>query len=335
MLFTHFHSNASRSIEAQPAVLNSLPDVYMRPIIGSHYEKLRHRGLAHILAEKGYSTGYFMGCNRGVLGIDHYAEVSGFQHYYGMEEYPDKEKDYDQYWGIFDEPFMCWMAQKQDEMPRPFFTTFFSCTNHHPFPLPATGAEDIKAMDLNAQERTVVYTDRAVKSYLRKVRQYAWADSTIFILTGDHCFYLESDPHRAMPDQFHVPLILNGPGITPAVDARPGSQVCIMPTLIDYLHLDTWHASTGTSLLRSAPEPFALNNLMGIVSFTQNSTSISRSLERDFSVSVLDGSVWKKLKQIEDLPPSQRKEMEDQLISLYQVIQHCRVEDRFVPPQNP
>jgi uncharacterized sulfatase len=330
-LYTHFFANGSRSVEAQPAVFNSLPDIFTRPTIGSHYSANRHRGLAHILGEQGYATAYFHGGENGVLGLEEYSKVSGFGKYYGVNEFPDAEKYHDGLWGVFDEPFLQWMVQEQGKLEQPFFTAYFSCTNHHPFPLPDKGAEDLKAMNLTPQQRTVIYTDRSLRTYFTEARKQPWFDSTLFVLTGDHCFYLESDPNRTMPDQFHVPLILCGPGIEPGQDPVIGSQVCIQPTLIDHLRISTWHASAGVSLLRARPEPFALNNLMGVVSFSQTGNCLSTRFSEDFSASQLEQGKWKTLTTPTLMEAKTHAEMDRKLRSLYQTLQHCRVENRFVP----
>jgi phosphoglycerol transferase MdoB-like AlkP superfamily enzyme len=327
-VYRRYFANGTRSVESLPALLNSIPDIFDRPTIGSHFMQNSHYGLPAMLGERGYGTSLFCGSHNGTMGFDKYAKVSGIGQYFGMNEYPYSERDFDGYWGCADGPFMQWMAGKQQEMKEPFMSVLFTISNHHPFNLPQDAGPEIEKLPVSKMQKTVKYTDQALGAYFREVRKQAWSKNTIFIITGDHCFHEKSDPGRTFMENFHVPLFLIGPGIEPGFDDRIGQHVSIMPTLISHMRLRTMHASTGLSLLGDTPKPFAINNLMNIASLAQGDLALSSSLDKVHAVCRNEGRRWLEAK---DGTVSVRKklELEYKLRCLFQVYHNTRIKNKL------
>jgi phosphoglycerol transferase MdoB-like AlkP superfamily enzyme len=327
-VYRRYFANGTRSVESLPALLNSIPDIFDRPTIGSHFMNNTHYGLPAMLDERGYTSGFFCGARNGTMGFDRYAHVSGIQNYYGMDEYPWSERDYDGYWGCADGPFFQWMGDQQGQMKEPFLSVLFSISNHHPFNLPKEGAADIAQLPVSRMQKTVKYTDRALGDYFKKVWNAPWRKNTIFIITGDHCFHEKSDPDRTFMENFHVPLFLIGPGIEPGVDDRIGQHVSIMPTLIEHMRLRTLHASTGVSLLGDAPEGFAINNLMDVASLAQGDLAFSSSFDRVHAVCRSMGRKWTPV-QDNSVPATKKLELEYKLRCMFQVFHNARIQNKL------
>jgi phosphoglycerol transferase MdoB-like AlkP superfamily enzyme len=327
-VFTRYFANGTRSVESLPALLNSMPDIFDRPTIGSHYMNNVHYGLPAMLAERSYASSFFCGAHNGTMGFDKYSKISGIEDYYGMNEYPYSERDFDGYWGCADRPFMQWMAGKQDEMKEPFMSVLFSISNHHPFNLPQDHTEDIAALPVTRMQKTVKYTDRAIGDYFKTVMQQPWSKNTIFIVTGDHCFHEKSDPDRSFMENFHVPMFLIGPGIEPGMDARIGQHVSILPTLISHMRLHTMHSSTGVSLLGNSPDGFAINNLMDVASFAQGDYALSTCFERVHAICHSEGRRWLPV-AVNEVPGSTAKDLEYRLRCMYQVYHNARIRNKL------
>ena len=60
---------------------------------------------ARMLKERGYNTSFFHGGKNGTMSFDTFSLRMGFDHYYGLNEYPT-QKDSDGIWGIYDEPYL-------------------------------------------------------------------------------------------------------------------------------------------------------------------------------------------------------------------------------------
>ena len=59
----------------------------------------------------------------------------GIDKYYGMDDY-NNNSDFDGVWGIWDDKFFAYCADKLTNIEEPFFSGIFSCSSHHPFKIP-------------------------------------------------------------------------------------------------------------------------------------------------------------------------------------------------------
>ncbi len=329
-MFTNFYANGVRSVEALPALLNSMPEIFRRPTIGSSYIDNNHYGLGHILGDRGYYNSFFCGAHNGTMGFDEYAAKSAIPNYYGMNEYPHAERDFDGFWGCADGPVLHWMAEKQNSFQQPFFSTFFSISNHHPFNLPPQASEELRnAEGFTKMEKTTVYSDLVLGEYFREVSQYPWFDSTIFILTGDHCFHEESIPDRPIMENFHVPLFMMGPGIEPGLDDRLGNHISVMPTLIDLMDLETDHSSIGVSLF-SDRQGFALNNLLELTTLAIDSIAFTTNFDGTHFIQIRRQGKWVDVDESNPGITEKIQTLGYQLRSIYQVLFNTRVGNSLV-----
>ena len=177
-------ANGRQSIEALTSILSGLPSLMSSDYVESRYAANRLDGFGSILKQHGYSTAFFHGGNNGTMNFNASAISAGFDNYYGRNEYGDDD-DYDGTWGISDMPFLQFTALKLNEMPKPFAAGVFTLSSHHPFKLP----KDYELPEGNYStdfEKTVRYTDDALREFFETVSQYDWFDSTIFVIVGDH-----------------------------------------------------------------------------------------------------------------------------------------------------
>lgn len=330
LLLTHYYSNASRSVESLPAILNSLPDVFRRPAISTPYLYSTTWGIGNILGNRGYETAFFCGGPNGTLGFDRYSEVCGLEHYYGKNEYPFGERDYDGLWGCYDEPFLQWVGKMQDSLPKPFLSVWFSISNHHPFVLPKEGVEEIARLDATDMEKTHAYTDRAIGNYFKTVSQMPWFEETYFIITGDHCFHEMSHPEYNSMDYFHVPFLLLGPGIEPGVDHRPANHLNVVPTLIDLLRLDTYHASLGVSLFSCENRPFVINNQMGLFTLADSSHAYTTNFGEFHKLLKMEGNDWREVQLRSARDEARATQLDQELKGVFQTIHNARISNTLM-----
>lgn len=177
-------SNGRQSIEAVTSILSGLPSLMSKDYVESRYAANRLDGIGSILKKHGYSTAFFHGGNNGTMNFNASALSAGFDSYYGRDEYGNDD-DYDGTWGISDMPFLQFTAQKVNEMKKPFAAGVFTLSSHHPFKLP----KNYKLPDGDYKtdfEKTVCYTDDAMRHFFETMSNYSWFDSTIFVIVGDH-----------------------------------------------------------------------------------------------------------------------------------------------------
>lgn len=250
--YTNFLSNAQRSAEAIPAVVASLPSLFRRPIIGSQAEMMHFRGLGDILDPLGYRVTFHYGASRTIEGFDGFTSLVGFHGYYSRADYRGDEPPEDRSdgkWGIYDELFFLDTARRLDQVEGPFAAMMFSLSPHDPYTLPANREAMFAAYKRSEAPYQVMmrYSDHALRRFFEYARTRPWFPRTIFFVTADHTRYA---PPESFYGSFHVPLLIYAPGIVePQVRPEIGSQVDILPTILDLLNVRTRHASLGRSLL--------------------------------------------------------------------------------------
>ena len=177
-------ANGRQSIEALTSILSGLPSLMSKDYVESRYAANRLDGFGSILKQHGYSTAFFHGGNNGTMNFNSSAFSAGFDNYYGRDEYGNDD-DYDGTWGISDMPFLQFTALKLNEMQKPFAAGVFTLSSHHPFKLPK-GYELPDGNYATDFEKTVRYTDDALRHFFETISKYDWFDSTIFVIVGDH-----------------------------------------------------------------------------------------------------------------------------------------------------
>ena len=163
LVFTNAYSNGYRSLDAIPAAITSIPCLMDDPIITSVYSNNTFTTLPNLLKEKNYYSAFFHGGTNGTLGLDGFAKLLGFQDYFGRTEY-NNDDDFDNYWGIYDEPFLQFMNKKLDEFPQPFLVMEFTLSSHYPYSMPSKYENTFKEGSLKIH-RVVRYTDNALRHF--------------------------------------------------------------------------------------------------------------------------------------------------------------------------
>lgn len=255
-------ANGKRSIEGIPAILASLPTWMTEDFITSQYASGKYNSLAGLLKTEGYHTSFFHGGKNGTMGFDAFSKSAGFDAYYGKNEYPD-QADFDGHWGIWDEPYLQYIAGMLNATPQPFMSTVFTLSSHHPYKVPEKYKNKFRKGPLEIQE-AIMYTDYALKQFFGKAATMPWFNNTVFVITADHtseawqAFYKNRVGQYAIPILFYEPK--SGQSGHRGVIAQ---QTDIMPTILDMLHYPKPFIAFGGSLLRENEPRFSLSYLNG------------------------------------------------------------------------
>jgi len=196
------------------------------------------------------------------MSFNAFAKLAGFTHYYGLDEYPKNqlEVDFDGNWGIFDEPYLQYVAQKLTQQPQPFVSGIFTLSAHHPYTLPVKYQNTFPEGQLKIH-KTIGYTDFALKQFFKAAAKEPWYLNTLFVLTADHAQQVYRKTYKNRLGYHKVPLLFFHPGKTFAnINTRKVTQHAdIMPTLVDYLNIPTDKLLPfGQSVLNQSSEGRAL-----------------------------------------------------------------------------
>jgi arylsulfatase A-like enzyme len=272
--FAHSFANGGKSIDAMPSVLASIPSL-SDPYVLSIYANNAIKGLATLLAEKGYDCSFFHGAPNGSMGFDAFAKSAGFTHYYGKNEYVadnGSEPD-DGYWGTWDEPFLQFTAQTLNSKSEPFLASVFTLTSHHPFVIPEKyegkfpkGTEQI--------HQCIGYTDMAIRRFFETASHMPWFQNTLFVITADHTNQVSYEKSKTSAGRFAVPVIFYDPSGKPKgfEETKTVQQIDIMPTVLGLLNYDKPFFAFGFDVFadNTPKESFAINYLNGFYQIYQN-----------------------------------------------------------------
>ena len=338
LVFRHSFCNGRKSIDGMPSVLCGIP-MFVEPFVLTPSSMNTYTGIGGLLAADGYQTAFFHGANRGSMGFMAFANKTGFQEYYGREDYAADsrfggDKDFDGHWGIWDEPFLQYYCAKMGEMRQPFMTAVFTASSHHPFKIPAQYQSVYKEEQLPIH-KCVRYTDMALGRFFAEAAKQPWFRNTIFVLTNDHTNQSNHDEYKSDIGGFCSPVIIYDPSgelVQPGVSDAIAQQIDIVPTVLGLIGYKKPYLSFGIDLLNTPVEKtFAVNYLNGVYQYVKYGYVLQ-----------FDGTKSKALYSIND-PLMQKNllgkvavqpKMERELKAIIQQYMYRMVNDQLMPSAN-
>lgn len=263
--FTRSYANGRKSIDALPSVITGIPSIG-EPFVLSIYSGNKTTSIAKLLGDKGYETAFFHGAPNGSMGFSAYMQLAGIKHYFGKNEY-NNDADFDGIWGIWDEPFMQYMANEMDHLKEPFFSSFFSLSSHHPFKVPEKYAGKFPKGKLPLHE-PLGYADYALKEFFETAKTKPWFKNTLFVICADHASMSYFEEYHTLPNSFAIPIIFYYPGgeLKGSSD-KLVQQIDIMPTVLNYLEYDKPYFAFGFDAFSSGRNNFVVSNMGGSYNF--------------------------------------------------------------------
>jgi phosphoglycerol transferase MdoB-like AlkP superfamily enzyme len=256
--FEYSFANGRKSIDGLPSVVSSIPSLGT-PYFLSPYSGNSINSFASLLRRKGYHTSFFHGAPNGSMGFQAFMNIAGVEAYYGMNEY-NNDRDFDGLWGIWDDKFLQFYAERLNEFREPFFSSFFSVSSHHPFKVPAEYRDKFKGGPL-VIHKCIEYTDYSLRKFFEKVSSMPWYDNTLFVITADHTSSeIEFPETRTAWGFYSVPIIFFTPDHSlTGVEDRITQQIDILPTVLNYLHYDEPYVAFGRDAFSADGDHVAFN----------------------------------------------------------------------------
>jgi len=256
-VYWYSFANGRKSIDALPSVLSSIPSLQQHFVL-SPYSGNAVNSIAMHLKEKGYHTSFFHGAPNGSMGFESYVNLVGFDHYFGKKEYGNNA-DYDGMWGIWDEEFLQFFAEKLQDLPNPFLSVLYTVSSHHPYLVPERYAGKFREGPLKLH-KCIHYTDYSLERFFERVQDMPWFENTLFVITGDHASRTYYPEYETNVGFFKVPVIFYEPGSDfKGYEYQLAQQIDIFPTILHYLHYDKPFIAFGQNLLDLQAEPFVIN----------------------------------------------------------------------------
>lgn len=272
LLFTRMYANGRISLDGIPSVINSLPPLLNGSISTSMYAGNQLPGIATMLKAVGYESAFFHGGHNGTMNFDALSSASGYEKYYGKNEYPGPDSDFDGNWGIFDEPWLQFMANEMDILNEPFHTTVFTLSSHHPYTIPKQHINQFPKGTCKLHE-CIGYADYSLRKFFETAKKKDWYKNTLFIITADHTGELVNSCFTNAPSSYAIPMIWYNPSdsLIKGKNTETCQQIDIMPSIADYLNLNQKVYGFGNSVFDPSLPRFAVLYINKIYRLLMNS----------------------------------------------------------------
>ncbi len=246
LAFTHFYSAGIHTNHGLTATLCSFPALMMRNLMKGTVTPHR-TSIATVLHQQGYRNLFFMTHESQYDNMNAFMRTNGYDEVYAQEDYPSDEVVNsfgvpDKY--LFDYALPILRTAGEGH---PFMATLLTISNHPPYIVP----DWLPTSTHDPETQIVEYADWCIGHFLEQARHEAWYDNTIFVILADHG-KLVGDMDAELPQSYnHIPCIIFGPGVAPALYDGLATQVDVMPTLLGLLGLDYDFDGFGVDLLRT------------------------------------------------------------------------------------
>ena len=333
--FTRSFCNGRKSIDGMPSILSSIP-MFVEPFFLTPSSMNHVSGIASLLAGEGYETAFFHGAQRGSMGFMAFARSTGFQQYYGREDYDEDKRfggddDFDGMWAIWDEPFLQYYVTKMSEMKEPFMTAVFTASSHHPYEVPEK-YKDVYPEEGIIMHKCIRYTDMAIGKFFETASKQPWFNNTIFVMTSDHTNMSDHDYYQTDLGGFCSPIIIYEPGnpdCQPEMQDKIAQQIDILPTVMGMLHYPKPYFGFGIDVLNtSAEDTWAVNYLNGIYQYVKHGHVLQFDGQQTKAVYALTDSLMQH--DVKGKVP-QQQQMERELKAIIQQYMERMTQDRLTP----
>jgi len=289
LAFTRFYSAGIHTNHGITATLYSFPALMMRNLMKGTVTP-RRTGIATVLDAHGYENLFFMTHESQYDNMNAFLRTNGYDKVFAQEDYPKSEVVNS--FGVPDKYLFDFALQEINRTAAtgtPFMATLLTISNHPPYIIP----EGMPTRTQEPETQIVEYADRCIGDFLAQARRQPWYANTLFVVLADHG-KLVGEMDSELPQSYnHIPLLVFGPGITPAIYDGLGAQIDVMPTLLGRMGIDYDYDGFGIDLLKSRRDRVFYTSDTQIVARDSSACIIhDPQMQRDFCYDVLpDGGL--------------------------------------------
>lgn len=265
-VYQNAYANGKRSIEGIPAIVASMPSLMDNDYINSYYQSNTLESTGSLLQRMGYQTSFYHGGKNGTMSFDNFISLTKAGMYYGSNEYTN-QKDNDGNWGIYDEPYLQYFAQQLNQVAKPFFSTVFTLSSHHPYNIPDAQKHLFPEGTLPIH-KTIRYVDFSLRRFFETAQQMPWFKNTVFIITADHSSTNEQPRYAGIEGMYRIPLLVFNPEHPVQQFIRKTTQqIDLMPQILNLAGYPKPYFSLGMSSLDT--NGFAIQYINNLYQFIQ------------------------------------------------------------------
>ena len=328
-VFTRGYANGRKSIDALPSIMAAIPSSET-PFILSHYSGNKINSLASVLKHKGYYSAFYHGAPNGSMGFSAFMQQAGFDSYLGMTEYGNN-KDFDGHWGIWDEPFLQYMAHDIKNLKEPFLASVFTLSSHYPYRVPEQYKDVFPKGHISIHEG-VGYSDNALRLFFETASKQDWYSNTLFVITGDHAVDGHLPQYKTAQGAFSIPFMFYAPGtnFVGLNDSTVVQQTDIMPTLLSMLGVEDEFVAFGNNMFNLDSPHFAYNFYNGAHQLIEGDWMLQFMNESTIALyNIVEDRLMKN--NVVGKHPKVQEAMERRIKALIQQYNNRLIDDELIP----
>lgn len=245
--FKQLYATGTRSVRGIEAVVTGFYPSPSRSVVKLGLSQNNFFTIARILKTAGYKSDFIYGGESHFDNMRGFLLANGFDRVIDENDYP--APDFRGTWGVSDGDLF---KRADEEFDRhgdnPFFALVFTSSNHSPYDLPESPAANLTA-GKGTVANAIRYADYALGEFFRKARASKYWDNTLFLVVADHDDVVKG-PSLIPIEHFHIPGLILGGGVEPAVYRKIASQADLAPTLLSMMGLHSEHPMPGHDLLQ-------------------------------------------------------------------------------------
>jgi len=238
--FENFYSSGIHTFNGIFSTLYSIPSYSVL-----HPLKLINKKINSIpldLQNQGYYNIYFTTHDGQFDNVEGFLYKNGFNEIISDDHYPINELKTNL--GVTDEYMFKYSIGKLAKIKQPFFCTFMTSSNHTPFYIPPS----FKKIFNNDRLNSIAYSDYSLREFFNEAKKHNWFKNTIFVLVADHGIN-DQENFPVSLNYNDIPFFIFEPNsIKNKTNTTLGSQIDVLPTVLDYLGLKCSNNNFGINL---------------------------------------------------------------------------------------
>jgi len=246
--FTNLYATGTRSVRGLEAIVSGFTPTPARSVLKLPRSQRDFFTLAELLGKAGYQSSFIYGGEAQFDNMRRFFMNNGFDKVVDEKDY--KDPVFTGSWGVSDEDLF---DKAHEEFmaagDQPFFSLVFTSSNHTPFEFP-DGRIELFDDEKSTVNNAVKYADYALGRFMDKARQSDYWDNTVFLIVADHNSRVYGN--EIVPiERFHIPGLILGGAVKPAVFDPVASQIDLAPTLLSIIGVTSQHPMIGHDLTQA------------------------------------------------------------------------------------
>ena len=223
-------ANGRRSFEEMPSLLSGLPALTEVNLAASRKYSDSLESLGMVLRSQGYRTKLYELRARG-------------KHPSGKE--------------AFDGPSLQSCLRGLNELPQPFAAMIHTGSTAYPYTLPHGFEMPEESYVWSRFEKSVYYTDHALRDFFKEASSQPWFDSTLFVITADHANNEHYQPeYNNIWGMYSIPIAFYMPSRLKAQRCEEiAQQIDLNVSILSALGINDTVFSFGRNVFDSLSEP--------------------------------------------------------------------------------